>query len=153
MTALKKDSPVSEVRAEFYRRLREDGIPQAKGVLCRKRPDGTVAYCCLGVATEMAVEAGVIEPGEFGPAQEGHSQIKEYSFPSSSGHESLSTSEVLPEPVARWLGFRITTNPTVRDPRNGDFRNVSGVNDRGVRFPKIADLLEASHPVDGPQEV
>lgn len=144
---LSPTTPAHEVRAEWYRRLREDNIPQAKKTLCRKRPDGTIGYCCLGVATEMAVEAGVIEPGKFRKVDGQRGEVKEYAYraPGYEGGPMTTFSEegTLPPPVQKWLGLA-DANPFVGSPDH----TAAEVNDKGTKFPRIAGLLEARYPTD-----
>lgn len=151
MTTLTKDSTPSEVRAEWYRRLREDDIPQAKKTLCRKRPDGTVGFCCLGVLTEMAVEAGVLKPGTFHDRDGGlRGQTKEYPYeaPAFEGGPLRTFTEEgsLAPPVQNWAGLP-DHNPDVQV-ADGSVYSVAHVNDQGSRFPRIADLLEARYPAE-----
>lgn len=43
--------------------LRSGEYKQAKGVLCRLNPDGSVyGHCCLGVLQERAIKNGIVSP-------------------------------------------------------------------------------------------
>lgn len=47
-----------EVKVEWIRRLRSGEYPQARGALNRVKGND-VGFCCLGVLSEVAVDAGV----------------------------------------------------------------------------------------------
>lgn len=58
---LTKDSTPAEVVAAWADRLESGQDQQCQGQLRKDNEEGP-AYCCLGVLSEMAVEAGVIDP-------------------------------------------------------------------------------------------
>jgi hypothetical protein len=63
---LTKDSTPDEVMAAWADRLESNQDKQCSGQL-RRDVAGEPHYCCLGVLSEMAVEAGVISPVEIVP--------------------------------------------------------------------------------------
>lgn len=115
--------------------LRSGRYTQGKGRLTSITPEGDHRDCCLGVACKLAVEAGVIEAGtqdRFGLGEWG-----EIKYDKGDGsHENA----ILPEPVRAWLGFR-DAGGSFND--EGEGRALSGLNDEGVSFDKIADLIES----------
>jgi hypothetical protein len=58
---LTKESTPTDVMAAWADRLESGQDQQCQGQLRRDNKEGP-AYCCLGVLSEMAVEAGVIDP-------------------------------------------------------------------------------------------
>lgn len=110
----------ADIKAEWRKRLIEDEIPQAVGVL------GTTegARCCLGVLCDIAVEHGVIAPPQL--YQEG--DILEYGYDTG----------VLPSRVMEWAGLETPTGHYFED---GRLSSLSGQNDNGVPFPEIAAII------------
>ena len=121
-----------ERKAELLAALRSDDYKQGAGYL--KRGD---EFCCLGVATDLAVKAGLgtwrelegMRNSEFIPAGE--------TVDPGQGECGL-----LPREVARWLGIE-ETNPIVEV---GDYptrQRLTVLNDeRGYLLSEIADLIE-----------
>ncbi len=102
--------------------LRSRRYKQARGRL--RRDD---AFCCLGVACELAAQAGVIPRARY---LSGHG----WSY---AGHQTL-----LPPEVAMWLGLK---------GQGGAVSLLDGlslvqVNDSGWSFAKIAELIESEPP-------
>lgn len=91
-------------------------------------------YCCLGVACELALEAGIIEESYFDDNSE---------YASYDGEDTE-----LPEVVAEWLGL---TNPAGRyEPETPDpdveCWGLTWDNDKGKTFDEIADIIENQPP-------
>lgn len=117
--------------AELVRRLRSGEYVQGNGHL--KKDD---TYCCLGVACEMAVEAGVTQrfttyrPGVAGYGPNG----------------SATSIAALPPAVREWLGFSSGYGTTVIGrPDQDEFDSpyeLAGLNDNGMPFDQIADVIE-----------
>jgi hypothetical protein len=78
-------------------------------------------FCCLGVLCDLHAKAG---EGSWGPVGTGF-----YVYKDSNGF--------LPVPVMEWAGIK-----TIR----GEFleTNLTRLNDSGVSFEKIADIIEAN---------
>ena len=82
--------------------LRSGEYAQTTGVLHRIEEEGTgepVGFCCLGVACDLAVKAGVIEVGEVEESYAGRS-IEAYL-----DADGMTYSEFLPKEVRDWLGL------------------------------------------------
>lgn len=88
-------------------------------------------HCCLGVACELAVEAGVaVDMGDI--SRDGHmfSDLK---------HEDQ-RSGILPEVVRDWLGMSSCTGEF---PEGSDYLSFVGMNDHAMAdFNAIADEIE-----------
>ena len=121
-----------ERKAEWLTALRSGEYEQGTGYLNR---DGK--FCCLGVATDLAVKAGL---GEW---------VEDYvhgvkGFVSTNNPVAPEGSEVglLPREVARWLGLE-DVSPIVKA---GDFRGRQRLtylnDDEGLSLEEIADLVE-----------
>lgn len=136
----------AEIKAEWLKRLRSGEIPQAATVL----QDEEGGRCCLGVLCDIAVERGITD----------HSADGNTHFYGRPGGEW--TDALPPEHVAAWAGFPTTDAniwgdadiTQVRDPRvpvpsgsgwdtdgNGS-SPLASLNDAGVTFLEIADLIE-----------
>ena len=84
-------------------------------------------YCCLGVACHLAIEDGVA-------VEVAQSQYNDSILYDDEG-------AWLPESVRLWLG--ICTDTGTYTARNGRKTALSSRNDSGVKFPKIADIIES----------
>ena len=125
----------------------ESGLyPQSPSAL--HTPKG---YCCLGVACDLYAEEK--EDVSWYALENANGEVECYSI--------LHNREVLPGDVRRWIGLE-QHNPTIsletarevlaedeqaylcdgfrRDP------SVAGLNDRGVPFPLIAEMLRREYP-------
>lgn len=97
--------------------LRSGKYRQVKGRL--KTVDG---YCCLGVACEVAIKAGVpVSVGTFGL------------FPAFDGETAR-----LPRAVRDWLGLRDDYGT-----HGDDVTSLTHENDHGKTFLEIADIIES----------
>lgn len=142
-----------EVKAEWLAALRSGDYRQGRNQL--KTEEGE--YCCLGVACNLAVMAGVItewlgsDYPYFGDEEEwGASPADAMDNGSASWAE-------LPVQVQEWMD--LVGDPIIELPENhlaipmlkdrgsiyGEERNVkiSQLNDSGMSFEQIADLIEA----------
>lgn len=52
---------VPEVKALFVEALESGNYTQVSGALRARNIDGSASYCCLGVLSELAVEAGIVK--------------------------------------------------------------------------------------------
>lgn len=99
------------------------------GQAIERLKDGNSNFCCLGVACELAVKAGLIK------------RVDDIYFA-----DEKEYSEVMPTKVALWLGVKernlgLDTNQTW----NGSYRGVgclAELNDSGASFEEIADIIE-----------
>jgi hypothetical protein len=117
---------------------------QATGKLRRVNSDGSEGgMCCLGVLCELAVEAGVLPPGELetyaGVADDGGVE-RFYAY---EGQWDRAT-DVLPRKVQLWA--EVDENPTITGrtaPDGEDVACLAALNDHGGSFDVIADVIEA----------
>lgn len=114
---------------------------QGTGVL--RRGD---QYCCLGVACDLAVRAGVAQAFEPAP----HEQKWRYGAPGEGIGEAASIH--LPPVVRDWLGLEDSSPLVVTSAawEDGDMlileRNfLTTLNDHGSTFPYIAALIRATY--------
>jgi len=118
---LTKDSPKSEIIAEWVRRLRSGNYTQTQRVLRNKD-----SFCCLGVLCEVAVDAGVIPPAVSRP---NHPSLFVYD-----GQD-----RTLPQSVADWAGVG-----KAGDYGPGIMESLASKNDYGYSFEEIANLIESN---------
>jgi hypothetical protein len=122
--AVQGSDALTEPQRLWVEALRSGDYPPTMSALCRLDEDGEpVGWCCLGVACEVAVKAGIDLPVERGADV----SIRAY------GDDTM----FLPPIVRDWLGLR-------KD--NGGFNSsdsLSQRNDSGVPFKRIADLIES----------
>lgn len=122
------------IKAQWIERLRSGEIEQGRGHLAVRYPEGRQFFCCLGVLTEIAVEHGVIDAGR----EEYEYNVKGYvkGYPDDGNPEDA----VLPRAVYMWAGLP-DANPNVKHDLLA-FACLATLNDRGVPFAEIADLIE-----------
>ena len=102
---------------------------QGQGCLKRTLPDGTAEYCCLGVATVVAMKAGVHMT--IGPCD-----MKTYENETAYDGEA----SVLPAAVMDWLGVDYC-NPILTDV-NGRQEGAYAWNDQvNATFPEIGAMI------------
>lgn len=146
-TAINKVTKMDpEVKQKWVARLRDlDGKEmQTNSVL--RNDEGKM--CCLGVLTEIAVEDGVIAPGELVPLPDYHC----YTYRDGSELDSRGWYGIPPQTVGKWADFaeseysagghdEVNTNPFVM--YEGRLERLSVLNDEeGLSFGQIADLVE-----------
>jgi hypothetical protein len=109
-----------EIRAQWCAALRSGNYPQTQGQLRRTKPgDGAEpGYCCLGVLCELAVAAGI---------------ITRYDGPQG----------YLPYGVATWAGL---AHDGGSDPVLNGASTATALNDGGMPFTEIADLIDGGAP-------
>lgn len=145
--------------------LRDPSLRQTQGKLCRIDPDtGTPSYCCLGVAASIAPDVEMSEPCDDPDCDfydcHGHSDTVLFN-----GVEDL-----LPAEVAGWLGVEPdgemidlvpdwgdrllalrtqggdpAVQPVTRGPERMGSQTLATLNDHGLTFPQIADLIDYFH--------
>lgn len=113
--------------------LKSDRFKQARHVLHNVDED---SYCCLGVACQLAIEAGVsLKQRDFFSESDG-ANITAY------GDNDNFTS--LPEEVQNWLGLDTDVGML---PRPNDItrleESLAGLNDTGKTFADIAAIIES----------
>ena len=111
----------AEARAEWVKALRSGRYAQIQ-----KRLSGDDGMCCLGVACDV-----------YRKSVQGAPQWAGFAY--------MGCRSGLPAKVMRWLGLKTTSGAC------GIGDSLIRRNDRGVRFPEIADLIESGkvETVDG----
>jgi len=137
MSFVGKDAAVEAVFAEWMRRLRSGDYKQTNGVLCRIEDDGSRSYCCLGVLTEMATEAGLVREVITSDG------LGVYYINNEDPMESDNSG--LLRPVRKWADVASLAGNIYRgNPTEGKMPNsLAGANDGWHwSFEQIADLAE-----------
>lgn len=118
--AMQGSDALTEPQRLWVEALRSGKYPQGRQALCHIDGDETVDFCCLGVACEVAIAAGltVRVDTRFG------------------GRRSYDgCSLFLPPTVAQWLGLADDNGACAGG-------SLSNRNDSGATFSDIADLIE-----------
>jgi hypothetical protein len=124
-----------EIKKAWVEALRSGEYTQARGALCRTEDtsdDETgradkAGYCCLGVLTDLAVKAGVVQWSPEPRAPELQAVMD----------GTGSWYSLTPPQVVTWAGLDRA------DPKVGpEGERLSGLNDFGEDFEKIAKLIE-----------
>lgn len=130
---------VNKERVQMLVDALESGeFEQCKGSLRLKEANGRFTYCCLGVATEIAVRNGLPqEIGDTGRTVWAHDG-----------------GEVLCKEVRDWYGFD-HESPRLEAPSSGTFRRLPAAahqwNDSyGADFHQIAGMFRKKY-LDGPE--
>jgi hypothetical protein len=138
-----------QVKQLWLEALRSGNYAQCPGKLA----DGRGGHCCLGVLSELAVQEGVVTK-----------EVEEHTYETLDGGLGIGysvhygrymASNYLPREVAEWAfePFDETSayweNPRVNDPRpvnhplrNGQNTDLANLNDEGLTFHEIADVIE-----------
>jgi hypothetical protein len=111
---MSKKKELSQPVKLWLKALRSGKYKQTKGVL-----KDSIGYCCLGVASELAVQQGIIK--KFRHSDTG----------------------LMPK-VQKWLGLSGDYGEFNKSIiKNGDFfDSLAGLNDKGSSFKKIAQIIE-----------
>lgn len=122
----------TEIKNLWLEALRSGDFEQTKGVLCTT--DGKM--CCLGVLTEMAVKAGIVQRGNvnntYNYVQD--TEVDSYTY---GPYEDYG---ILPSEVMEWADLD-SPNPAVNI--NGSYFGLAELNDaEDFTFPMIADVIE-----------
>lgn len=115
------------IKAQWTAALRSGDYPQGKNRLRSKE-----GFCCLGVLCDLAVKAGVVKV-DHRKYHPGLPDSPEYWLFGDKLEEAT-----LPREVRDWAG--LPRNPDVEFA--GREQPIAGVNDEGVRFATIADLID-----------
>jgi hypothetical protein len=121
--------------------LRSGKYKQAVGVLTQEADGEIIGHCCLGVACELAVEAGVVKRFE---RKEHYYRDVVYG-----PDEHCVERTVLPRLVAAWLGLReANASFPSRDPADkaAETEALTSMNDAQRSFEEIADVIEQEPP-------
>jgi hypothetical protein len=112
-----------QVRDAWVSRLRSGTVKQTASKLGRL--DGS--RCCLGVLCDLAVEDGAIQPPT--PDQRGNLWYGDWA-------------EYLPGLVCMWAGMTACGRCVVVLNSDGLTDSLTAMNDRGVPFDELADIIE-----------
>lgn len=121
-----------EIITEWTAALRSGEYEQGHGHLCNVIGDYNY-HCCLGVLCELAVKHNIIPEGVVNSC----SHTKSFEGSSAS----------LPTKVREWAGIfdelGSFDNPIERPTVSCTVNALSGLNDSGVSFSEIADIIES----------
>lgn len=123
-----------DVLKKWVAELRSGKYKQGEGHLGMTDEDGEEHFCCLGVLCELALDEGVPNLN-----REFNNDALRYFY---NGREDF-----LPKPVMEWAGFD-NKNPGVPyiqsedDPGDLFDKPLSELNDEGLSFAAIADIIE-----------
>jgi len=109
-----------EIKKKWVDALRSGEYAQGYEILHNEATD---TYCCLGVLCDLAIKDGV--------------PVDTVSFREITMFDD--SSSVLPKSVQKWAGIS-NKNPSVID--DGVINTLAGLNDAGLEFYKIADIIE-----------
>ena len=134
---------------ELVAALRSGDYKQGHNLLCRLFPDGTKTWCCLGVACDLGIKAGLSidlsQSGEYAWADGGdESTYRKISFNGADG--------LLDDVTMAYFGFKTRSGESDRElewgsDEDGTLRSsysLAGANDGGATFTQIADFIEAN---------
>lgn len=128
---------MNENAKKWVEALRSGDYEQGKRRLAVKN-DGETKFCCLGVACELAIEAGLpitrVDLERSGATVIGYQQDTEASLPYI---EKIN----LPHLVRDWLGLASDAGSFVNP--SGGLEYLTGLNDRGKAFSAIAAIIES----------
>src|SRR4051812_10826866 len=132
------------VKARWVAALRSGEYAQGRSAL-RTAVD---KYCCLGVLCELAVEAGVIPPAvPSGPVgNPGGVGFSVYRYGETAGAGPASKyyeSQYPPYVVAVWAGVNRYGDRHWSETDDKAPESLVSLNDTGVTFDEIADIIEA----------
>jgi hypothetical protein len=147
MTVSRHLSPEQQARVrEWVRRLRSGEYEQGRGWLHVISLQGEHKYCCLGVACELAEEAGIVASQERSRSYyielrdvEEH-EIRDVK----SVIQYVDEAGILPHAVVEWLGLP-DDNPAVKVPNKSWEDNLAYLNDSGASFVQIANAIEETY--------
>lgn len=137
MAKLTKKSSVKTILREWLAALRGEGEYKGKykqgqsNLHCKGAGRKKDTHCCLGVLSDLAVKAGVIDPPTL-------SYNNAYNY--------AGTTCILPSQVREWIGMS-SSKGSFTDTDNC-YRTLVDLNDgscgrKGLSFKKIADVIES----------
>ena len=135
------DAEILDHRRQWLAALRDPDRKQVKNVLCRLDDDGNaVGYCCLGVAADVAdTPWQSYASTDYGIVREYENEYGGASYSEYGG----ASYEVLPKETAGWLGLGSEAQlPDLNRPHDGHSLSLAGLNDEGLSFAEIAELIE-----------
>ena len=122
-----------EHRELWVKALRSGEYEQGQGALCQKKEDdGTIKYCCFGVACEIS---GL---GDFTLMPNLTSGYLDFVV-----DEQPQDATVLPDAVRDWLGLSDRYGSYQGSNHGDNDPCLMASNDEGVPFATIADIIES----------
>lgn len=117
----------SDIAQKWVDALRGNRYRQGRNAL-KQQKNGEIKHCCLGVLCELyQLEASSpLDERELGPCG--------FTFMDGS-------SDFLPRPVMHWAGMG-SNNGDFHDPVSDRGTNLVDLNDKGMDFSKLADIIE-----------
>ena len=137
---------IEERARELTSALRSGEYEQGTKALCKLREDGTKEWCCLGVACDLAVKAGVTLAVTTDETEyiDDKGNYRRVAYDTHDG--------ILPQAVMDHFGFKTETGHTGSDephiprviPSMGEttFSSLAQANDYGTTFTQIADFID-----------
>lgn len=120
-----------EVKSQWVAELRSGKYTQGQYAL-RVTDGDQVTHCCLGVLCELAVKAGVVK-------RVTEEAIHEGATPTNALFDD--NAAFLPYSVMKWAGLD-TSSGFFAAPDEQRTRSLTGLNDEGITFSGIADIIE-----------
>lgn len=120
-----------QIKTKWVDALRSGDYEQTKHSLHEQDERDNHSYCCLGVLCDLAVKTGVVVSAKF------DSLAGEWQYDGSAA--------VLPNSIVKWAELDDAC-PSVYDtnPDESQSQTLTVLNDSGISFTHIADLIEAS---------
>lgn len=116
-----------DIAIEWVKALRSGKYNQIQG--CLRNDKG---FCCLGVLSELAVDAGIIE------------EAKKDKLSGIYTYETVGTM-VLLHKVRNWAGMKFAAGSTTNQDGEMEDISLSEMNDNGKTFLEIADFIEKEY--------
>jgi hypothetical protein len=135
--AIKKFTKKEQIKARklWVKALRSGEYMQCTGKLAEEDYTGKVSYCCLGVACELAIKAGVIKKRKVVDGGTVHFAGNHYSL--------------LPPSVKNWLGLADDSGLYQEEIKYISLspawvsQSLASKNDAGASFATIAEIIES----------
>lgn len=113
------------IKNKWVKALRSGNYKQTTGALMKKRTDGKMGFCCLGVLCDIYIKE----------------KNKKWDSDGSGGYELYNEGGTLPEKVMKWAGLE-DANPDVDSEKKG-YHSLATFNDGcSLRFKTIATIIE-----------
>jgi len=135
-----------EIKAEWLKRLRSGNIPQTPSVLHRI---DNGAMCCLGVLSEVAYDAGIVDRTEGRTSIEDDDAVPVYVYVGNVDEDRFDKSDFgLTQTVCHWADFIDDVGSTTSlgllpfSGREDTKIYLADLNDGGMSFDQIADIIE-----------
>lgn len=123
-----------DIKAAWVTALRSGEFKQGRGALFGSDDQGNPSYCCLGVLSKLAVDAGIVEMDPTSRIGNGCHRFGR------SGSDGFSgTYSYLPVDVQHWADVNGDPEATI----GGETKFLSQHNDHGATFTQIAEAIEA----------